>query len=384
MATIMDYLATEFATFDEKPLNEVDSLVFSQLAMVRMAESVPLHEGSPSKGSRLLGALKRSLGCEDVQGARFADLLRAERYATMFTGLVPERVKELLLAVAASPRFRTVLIHDYASVFSEAESTQFAAVSFTLPGRFTYLAFRGTDKYLASWKENFDMAYAAPVPAQEAALRYVEEVAQRVGGPLVLGGHSKGGNLAAYAAAKASPRVASRLTAVFDHDGPGFPEDLLDDAERARLQGVLRKTVPQESLVGLLMDERGPYRVVESGGRGLEQHSPFTWRIEQGPEGASLVLAEGLAPTARFTAEVLNAWIAGMDAGERRRAVNALFAAIEASGAEDAFDVLMGGPKAIGLLAEAARKTPPGARNVIIEQMKSLAAIAAKKALRLS
>lgn len=384
MATIMDYLATEFATFDEKPLNEVDSLVFSQLAMVRMAESVPLHEGSPSKGSRLLGALKRSLGCEDVQGARFADLLRAERYATMFTGLVPERVKELLLAVAASPRFRTVLIHDYASMFSEAESTQFAAVSFTLPGRFTYLAFRGTDKYLASWKENFDMAYAAPVPAQEAALRYVEEVAQRVGGPLVLGGHSKGGNLAAYAAAKASPRVASRLTAVFDHDGPGFPEDLLDDAERARLQGVLRKTVPQESLVGLLMDERGPYRVVESEGRGLEQHSPFTWRIEQGPEGASLVLAEGLAPTARFTAEVLNAWIAGMDAGERRRAVNALFAAIEASGAEDAFDVLMGGPKAIGLLAEAARKTPPGARDVIIEQMKSLAAIAAKKALRLS
>lgn len=384
MATIMEYLATEFAAFDEKPLNEVDSLVFSQLAMVRMAESVPLHEGNPPKGRRLLGALKRSLGREDVQGAHFADLLRAERYAAMFTGLVPERVKELLLAVAASPRFRTVLIHDYASVFSEAESMQFAAVSFTFPGRFTYLAFRGTDKYLASWKENFDMAYAAPVPAQEAALRYVEEVAQRVGGPLVLGGHSKGGNLAAYAAAKASPRVASRLTTVFDHDGPGFPEGLLDDAERARLQGVLRKTVPQESLVGLLMDERGPYRVVESEGRGLEQHSPFTWRIEQGPEGASLVLAEGLAPTARFTAEVLNAWIAGMDAGERRRAVNALFAAIEASGAEDAFDVLMGGPKAIGLLAEAARKTPPGARDVIIEQMKSLAAIAAKKALRLS
>ena len=384
MATIMDYLASEFATFDEKPLNEVDSLVFSQLAMVRMGESVPLHEGTPPKGRRLLGALKRSLGHEDVKGARFADLLKAERYATMFTGLVPERVKELLLAVSASPRFRAALIHDYASMFSEAESTQFAAVTFTFPRRFAYLAFRGTDKHLASWKENFDMAYAAPVPAQEAALRYVEEVAQRVGCPLVLGGHSKGGNLAAYAAAKASPQVASRLIAVFDHDGPGFPEGLLDDSEHEQLQGVLRKTVPRESLVGLLMDEQGRYRVIESAGRGLEQHSPFNWQIEQGPEGAKLVLAEGLAPTARFTAEVLNAWIAGMDAGERRRAVNALFSAIEASGAEDAFDVLMGGPKAIGLLTEAARKTPPGARDVIAEQMKSLAAIAAKKALRRS
>lgn len=381
MATIMDYLATEFATFDQKPLNEVDSLVFSQLAMVRMAELVPLHEGHPSRGARLLAALRRAFGREREGGARFADLLRAERYATMFTGLVPERVKELLLAAAASPRFRTVVIHDYASVFSEVESTQFAAVSFTVPGRFTYLAFRGTDKYLASWKENFDMAYAAPVPAQEAALRYAEEVARVSDEPLVLGGHSKGGNLAAYAAAKASPQVAERLVAVFDHDGPGFPEDLLGDAERERLRKVLRKTVPRESLVGLLMDERGPYRVVESSARGLDQHSPFTWQIEQGADGTRLVAADGLAPTARFTSEVLNAWIAGMDKGERRRAVNALFAAIEASGAEDASDVLMGGAKAIGLLAEAARKTPPEARDVIVDQMKSLAAIAAKKAL---
>ena len=90
--------------------------------------------------------------------------------------------------------------------------------------------------------------------------------------------------------------------------------------------------------------------------------------------------ADGLAPSARLTAEVLNEWIAGMGLLERRRAVDALFEALRASGAKDAFDVLMGGPKAIGLLVDAARNTRPEAREVIVAQMKALAAIAAKKA----
>lgn len=375
MAGIMDYAATEFATFREKPLCEVDSLVFSQLAMVRMAGLVPLHQKDGRWAVRMRRAVQRFSGAE-VRGSRFTDLLRAERYHDMFTGLVPEKVKELLLTVAASPRFRDIVIHDYASVYDEAEQTQFAAVAFTCPGLFTYLAFRGTDRTWVGWKEDFNMAYAAPVPAQESARCYVDQVAECVSTPLVLGGHSKGGNLAVYAAAKASPRTAVRIAAVYDHDGPGFPEGVLAEGELDRVRPLVRKTVPQESLVGLLMESDAGYRVVKSSGRGISQHSPFRWEVEDG----AVVEADGLAPSARFTAEVLNEWIAGMDPLERRRAVGALFEALRASGAKDAFDVLMGGPKAIGVLADAARNTRPEVREVIIDQMKALAAIAAKRA----
>lgn len=375
MAGIVEYAATEFATFREKPLCEVDSLVFSQLAMVRMAGLVSLHAEDGGWGGRVRRALRRFAG-EEVRGGRLVDLLRAERYHDMFTGLVPEKVKELLLTAAASPRFRDIVIHDYASVHDEAEQTQFAAVAFTCPGTFTYLAFRGTDRTWVGWKEDFNMAFAAPVPAQESARRYVDQMAERVSTPLVLGGHSKGGNLAVYAAAKASPRTAVRITAVYDHDGPGFPEGVLSDADQDRVRPLVCKTVPRESLVGLLMESNAGFRVVKSSGHGISQHSPFRWEIEDGV----VVEADGLAPSARFTADVLNEWISGMDRIERRRAVGALFEALRASGAKDAFDVLMGGPKAIGVLADAARNTRPEVRDVIIDQMKALAAIAAKRA----
>ncbi len=375
MATISDYAATEFATFREKPLCEADSLVFSQLAMVRMAGLVPLHQEDEGREGWLRRMLRRFSG-DGVCGSRFVDLLRAERYHDMFTGLVPGKVKELLLMAAASPRFRDVVVHDYVSAFDEAEQTQFAAVAFTYPGRFTYLAFRGTDRSWVGWKEDFNMAFASPVPAQESARRYVDQMAARVSTPLVLGGHSKGGNLAVYAAAKASPQAAVRIVSVYDHDGPGFPEGVLSQAELDRVRPLVRKTVPQESLVGLLMESDVGYRVVKSAGHGIGQHSPFLWEIEDG----AAVGADGLAPSARLTAEVLNEWIAGMGLLERRRAVDALFEALRASGAKDAFDVLMGGPKAIGLLVDAARNTRPEAREVIVAQMKALAAIAAKKA----
>ena len=175
----------------------------------------------------------------------------------------------------------------------------------------------------------------------------------------MLGGHSKGGNLAVYAAAKASPRTAVRIAAAYDHDGPGFPEGVLAEGELDRVRSLVRKTVPQESLVGLLMESDAGYRVVKSSGRGISQHSPFRWEVEDG----AVVEADGLSPSARFTAEVLNEWIAGMDPLERRRAVGALFEALRASGAKDAFDVLMGGPKTIGVLADAARNTRPEARG---------------------
>ena len=375
MATIMEYSETEFATFREKPLCEADSLVFSQLAMVRMAGLVPLHQEQEGFGERARRALRRIAGGKE-RGSRFVDLLRAERYHDMFTGLVPDKVKALLLAAAASPRFRDIVIHDYASVYDESEQTQFAAVAFTYPERFTYLAFRGTDRTWVGWKEDFNMAYAAPVPAQESARRYVDKVAERADAPLVLGGHSKGGNLAVYEAAKASPRAAVRITAVYDHDGPGFPEGVLSGDERDRVRPLVRKTVPQESLVGLLMESDAGYRVAKSAGRGIGQHSPFLWEVADGV----IVEADGLAPSARLVADVLNEWIAGMDKLERRRAVDALFEALRASGAKDAFDVLAGGPKAIGVLVDAARNTRPEAREVIIDQMKALAAIAAKRA----
>ena len=217
---ILDYLGTEFASFEEKPFNPVDSAALSQFCMVR-AEGIvpPLRE---RKAFGRLGTIVKNLLSPSGRPAHFLDTLRAEHYEHMFSGLIPGRVKENMLALAASPRFRDMVIRDYLSLFDTERQTQFAAMTFVYKKEFAYVGFRGTDTSITGWRENFNMCYTAPVPAQEQAARYLEAVAPHLPRRLFVGGHSKGANLALYAALNASAAVQDRIERVYTHDGPGF------------------------------------------------------------------------------------------------------------------------------------------------------------------
>lgn len=60
-----------------------------------------------------LGTIVENLLSPAGRSVRFVDLLRAEAYGNMFTGLAPDMVKQNLLALAASPRFRDLAVRDY-------------------------------------------------------------------------------------------------------------------------------------------------------------------------------------------------------------------------------------------------------------------------------
>ncbi|WP_080800397.1 Mbeg1-like protein [Arabiibacter massiliensis] len=373
---LLDYLATEFATFDEKPFNPVDSAILSQFCMVRAEGIVPaLRE---RKSFLDVGTLVQNLLSPARDEVRFVDLLRAERYGDMFTGLDPANVKDNLLALAASPRFRDMRVRDYLSLFDTERQTQFAAVTFVYKKDFAYVGFRGTDTSFTGWRENFNMVYNAPVPAQEQAVRYLEAVAPRLPKCLFVGGHSKGGNLAMYAALRANPAVQDRIERVFTHDGPGFKAGMVSSEEYAAIRDRVHKTVPQDSVVGMLMDSPADLdlRVVHSSEKGVMQHSVFSWDVD----GDDFAYVEGLTDGARFTDAVVTQWLARFSDEEAAVVVDALFQALEASGARDATEVLMGGPKSIALLGEAAKNIDDDARDVLTGALGSLAEVAAREA----
>ena len=125
MGDIMSYLQTEFATFEEKPFNPVDSLILSQFCMVRMEGIAPAfkEQSALNEIQRALSevqitleslAAKLSRTLAPGRGIHFTDALRAEHFSTMFVGLVPDKVKNLTFALAASPRFRQVTISECA------------------------------------------------------------------------------------------------------------------------------------------------------------------------------------------------------------------------------------------------------------------------------
>ena len=370
---MLDYLATEFATFDEKPFNPVDSAILSQFCMVRCEDIVPaLRE---RRAFAKLGTLVQNMLPSSRGSVHFIDLLRAERYEDMFTGLIPGRVKDNLLALAASPRFRDVTIRDYLSLFDTERQTQFAAMTFVYKKEFAYVGFRGTDTSVTGWRENFNMACSMPVPAQEQAARYLETVAPNLPRRLFVGGHSKGANLALYATLKASPSVQDRIERVYSHDGPGFKAGTFSAADWERLDDRIHRTVPQESVVGMLMESHATPRVVKSVERGLMQHSPFTWEIE----GDDFVYLDDLTDSAKFADTVFTEWLSRYSDEEAESVVDALFKALEAAGVENATEVFFGGPKTVALVTEAAKKIDEESRVTLTAALGTFAEIAAVK-----
>lgn len=392
MGNIADDIRTRFDTFDASPFNETDSLALSQLAYARMPDNVPRYR--PSHGEAGLSTVP------------LRDLLRAECYDAMF-GRVwsPPLNVDLLRAMAESPRWRALRVGGYTDVIDADAVKQFAACSFDLgdggavggglgddesddgaSGKSTlYVAFRGTDSSIVGWKEDFAMAFRRPVASQESAVRYLTDVAARWDGPIMVGGHSKGGNLAVYAAACAPADVRRRITAVYSHDGPGFDEAFFATPGYADIASRAHKSVPEASIIGMLFESREDaadgYTVVKSDGVGIMQHFALHWQVD----GGEFVRADGLNAGARYAARTLNDWMARYDDERRRLFIEGLFAVLEAGGravAPDGEHATFGElsahwTQALPVMLAAARGIDPEDRAVMFDVLKGFAATAA-------
>lgn len=391
MPYLFDCVKHELATFNQKPFGPVDAAVLSQACMIDGAGVVPEPSALPSLIDRAVTLL-----APDSRGVTFANLMRSELFEGMFTGLVPDDIRRLLMALAASPRYRDLRLCGYRSVFDEASRTQFAATTFTWRNAFSFVGFRGTDVSATGWRENFDMAYMDEVPAQGLAREYLEHMASRLPGELHVGGHSKGGNLALYAALTCSADARERIGRVWCLDAPGFRAGRFKAEDFARLglragagdedpaanAGTLRackieRIIPQDSLVGVLLECPVPARVVRSNAQGLMQHSVFTWEISD--DRSDFVEAERLGEGSQALHDVLAEWLASMDDERCEQVVDALFAALGASGARDARDVFLGGKPFPQLVSDAARNLDEESRDVLGAVLGDLAAIAARR-----
>ncbi|KAB7789872.1 DUF2974 domain-containing protein [Bifidobacterium leontopitheci] len=381
MGTIIDETRNDFITFAERPFNEMDSLILAQLAYARMPGNVPRLEdgqvggraGAPVGGSADDGSAASLL---PMVGLR--DLLRAECYDAMF-GRVwePAMNVDLLRAMCENPRWRGVRVGGYVSEFEPEETKQFSACAFEVGDGSLYVAFRGTDSSIVGWQEDFMMAFRRPVPSQEAAVRYLRRVAGLWSGPIRVGGHSKGGNLAVYAAAGAPSDVQRRIVGVYSHDGPGFDREFRDGAGYGRIAGRVHKSVPEASVIGMLFEDREDvadgYTVVRSDGIGIMQHFALNWQVKDG----EFERADGLSAGARYAARTINGWMASYDDDHRRRFIEQLFAVLGATGCATFGELTSHWRQSLPAMLAAARGIDAEDREVALAVLKGLASTAA-------
>ncbi len=351
MANMHDYLRWRGdLTFGERSFNDVDNLVLSAFAYLDLSGIVPTEGQGGSIGLR--EACRKLLA---KAGGDVAPYVRSfAKVDTSFTELVGE-----------SQRFGDARLSAYADVVDKKRALQFAALRIGLPQAGTYVAFRGTDTTLAGWRENFMISFRVTA-AQQEALEYLRRTIECMGESdecIRVGGHSKGGNLAEYAAARCPEFLRERITQVYSNDGPGTALEVLKQSPRVTLGSRLRLIVPSFSVIGMLFARKNERRtIVASPASGIEQHDITTWQVLRD----GVLEVRELQPDCIALNEAIASWASGIPLVERERITNEIFDALQAGGATT-FEQITSAPDKLQRVLRALSETDERTRSIFLE-----------------
>ena len=294
------------------PFNEIDNVLLSYLAYADFGELLQEEKRRVS----IETCFKRFCKKHDLANVRESKLFI-------------ERAPLLLEDMVCGARFRGTKVVHFREVFDKEKVQQFTALVFLLPDGTKYVSFRGTDLSITGWKEDFLMSFTAETEGAKEAVSYLNEVAACVEGDLILGGHSKGGNFAMFAAAFAEDAVKERIRKVYNNDGPGFREEIVRSAAYRELLPKITNIVPQTSIIGRLLSNEAAHTVVKSTAAGIFQHDVTTWEVTKD----KFVRAEPDA-FSDFVEKSLGTWLETMDDEARKSLVETVFSMIEMTEAE--------------------------------------------------
>ncbi len=337
MANMNDYLVWRGdIPLAVSPWNEIDALLVSSLSYL------DFHGGNDHRGWSL-----REL-------ARIEALIEKEGSATF-----PAR-KVAFQRMAESVRFSAARLHHAIALTDEEIAMQFSALCLDLEDGTTCVAFRGTDNTIVGWREDFNMAYQVQVPAQEAAIAYLNRAAGLSDRPLRLIGHSKGGNLAVYAAASVPESVQRKIESIWTFDGPGMNQEMAVTEGFLRVKDQIRSFIPQTSIIGLLMEYYRPYTVVRSDVSGISQHDPMSWQV-YGPRFETL---EEVDRTAQVVRDTLHDWLDNSSPEQRGAFMDALFYMVDKTNATHMSDLSGEKLRSLRSMVGGHREVDPETRRV--------------------
>lgn len=319
MSDIYDYIEGKGdRTFSEEAFNEVDALVFAWLSYFGIEK---LGEAGVQCRTLSLSELVDKAE-ETLGGFRKPDML--DKLVSAVTGTW------MLGKAARKRRYSDVVIGDFRTVFDPGNSIQFSATAYDIGKNTRVVAYRGTDTSVAGWKEDCLTSFSKVVPSQDLALQFLESChAPRR--RIILTGHSKGGNLAIYAAAKSRAKNIRMIKAVYNFDGPGFCFDIKKTRNFPKIGDRIHSYIPGSSIVGMLLNHMDDYTIVASSNVGIMQHYAFYWKIED----CRFVTQKKLSASSRSMEQAVRQWLKGLSFEKRRVFVETVFSVFEDAGIED-------------------------------------------------
>lgn len=286
MGIIFDYLdQVAYDSIYDTPFNELDMLMLTEITYLPFDQIVS-DQMSPDCSCRLFEA--------------------AEKVPQDLSMLVTKNRLKLLEKAASSTRFKNIKLMGYVNDIDPDVQKQFAAMIFKIKPDSYVLTFRGTDDSIIGWKEDFHMTYMDQVPAQKTAVNYLRKAMNALPGQFILTGHSKGGNLASYAASQIEPEYQERIQSIYSYDAPGLNHSVITSQGYQTISDKIKRYIPQGSIVGMMLETPKQAQIVKSKAfGGLSQHDTFTWQISD----QTFVLLDNLNPDSLQVDKTLKNWV---------------------------------------------------------------------------
>lgn len=298
MSNIYDYIEWrgDLSICNDR-FNEIDSLILSRLSyfpfdgLIEEDEEITIKESYKRYQER--GTTGRILQQEDIN---------------------------LFPVLATSERFGKMKLTKYINKIDPIHEKQFSAITIIMPDDTIYVAYRGTDNTVVGWKEDFNMSFSELVPAQTDAVQYIENIAYTYKEKIRVGGHSKGGNLAVYAAAFCKEEVQERIINVYNNDGPGFCDKVVESDKYKNVLDKVHTYIPQTSIIGRLLNHKEQTTILKSTQTGIMQHDLYTWQVL----GTKFVKDE-LTNSSEFIDKTITNWLKEVETEQREKFIDIFF-----------------------------------------------------------
>lgn len=362
MANVLDYLDWRGdLTLKQSPFNGVDSLVLCRLSYLPFDGILP---GLYSDASISIAQAYERL----IATTQSPVVLSSQ-------GKLSARDAQLLRKLAHSKRFSQMQLTKYVNLIDACQQKQFSALTVYAGKQNTYVSYRGTDSTFVGWKEDFNMGFLTPVPAQREAVSYLGHIAHCTEGDLQVGGHSKGGNLAIYAAAFSDSAIQQRISHVYNHDGPGFLPQVMHSTGYQSIRPKITTFLPQSSVIGMLLEHEEDYLVVQSSQTGLLQHDLYSWNVM----GGDFIRLDSTTQGSKVVDITLREWISQMNIVQREQLVDGLFHILNASGADTIYDLKSGKRiKAALAMISSIKQIDPATKHILSQTLGKLVGLIKK------
>ncbi len=250
MYTIYDYLKY-YKNHDVKEVtwNNIDNLLLSIIVYM------PLES--------FMGTISFDEMCKKIEKFKF----------TNKTEFLSPKVKELIEIIKDSKRYKKLKFKNFVNQLDN--NTQFGAMTCKI-NNIKIIVFKGTDRSIIGWIENFRLMYEYPTYTQNLAYKYLKNNLNVFDKNVYVVGHSKGGNMAMYSTMNLSLFKFHKIKNVINFDGPGFMKKEFDSDEFKRMSSKLINIVPSNSYIGVLM-YNSEYVPIKTSAHAINVHYPIYW-----------------------------------------------------------------------------------------------------------